>query len=214
MVLLIQLNLLQNYFSEIGLLALMLAALCHDTDHPATNNQYQINTLSPLAIKYHDESVLEQHHIHQAFKIILKKNCNIFEAFPQERFVLVRKIMIAGIMATDMKQHFSILKRFEESWPDFPTTPESLMEDESSRNLLSGFIIHTCDFSGSAKKFQVASQWARRVSEEFAQQSLMEHKMKVPLSPHMLNLSTKSVMANQEIGFLTYIVLPNWKLAN
>ena len=157
MVLLIQLNLLQNYFSDLGLLALMLAALCHDTDHPATNNQYQINTLSRLAIKYHDESVLEQHHIHQAFKILLKKNCNIFDSLPNQSFLLVRKIMIAGIMATDMKQHFSILKRFEESWPEFSSSPEVFMEDETSRNLLTGFVIHTCDFSGSAKKFQVAS---------------------------------------------------------
>ncbi len=39
-VLLIQSSLVQCYYNETGLLALMLAALCHDTDHPATNNQF------------------------------------------------------------------------------------------------------------------------------------------------------------------------------
>lgn len=29
-----------------------------------------------------------------------------------------------------------------------------------------------------------------------------------------MNLNDKETMAKQEIGFLTYIVLPNWELAN
>ena len=36
----ISLNILQNYFDQIALFSLMLAALCHDTDHPGTNNDY------------------------------------------------------------------------------------------------------------------------------------------------------------------------------
>jgi hypothetical protein len=32
---------------------------------------------------------------------------------------MVRKIMIAGILATDMKTHFTILKKFEELIDDF-----------------------------------------------------------------------------------------------
>ena len=52
-------NILQDYFNELGLFALMLACLCHDTSHPGTNNAYQVATLSKIAMKYHDESVLE-----------------------------------------------------------------------------------------------------------------------------------------------------------
>ena len=34
------------------------------------------------------------------------------------------------------------------------------MKKENNLNLLCGFLIHTCDFSGSTKKFEVSTEWA------------------------------------------------------
>jgi hypothetical protein len=39
---------------ELDLLALLLAALCHDLEHPGTTNAYQVNTGSALALRYND----------------------------------------------------------------------------------------------------------------------------------------------------------------
>ena len=44
--------------------------LCHDIDHPGTNNAFQQFTQSDLALLYNDQSVLENHHSAMAFKIL------------------------------------------------------------------------------------------------------------------------------------------------
>lgn len=51
--------------------------LCHDVSHSARTNVFEVNSMSKLAIRYHDKSVLEQHHIAVTFKILKKKETNI-----------------------------------------------------------------------------------------------------------------------------------------
>lgn len=41
-------------------------------------NLFEVNSLSKLAIKYNDISVLEQHHASLSFKIMQDEECNIF----------------------------------------------------------------------------------------------------------------------------------------
>ena len=38
--------------------AILVAAVCHDVDHPGVNNSYHVNSQSTLAILYDYESVL------------------------------------------------------------------------------------------------------------------------------------------------------------
>ena len=52
-------DIIQKYYDQLDQFALMMAALCHDTDHPGTNNSYQTAIISKIALKYHDISVLE-----------------------------------------------------------------------------------------------------------------------------------------------------------
>ena len=59
-----------RYFSRLDVLALLVAALCHDLDHPGLTNAFQINSMSPLALRYNDESVLEHHHASTLFHIL------------------------------------------------------------------------------------------------------------------------------------------------
>jgi hypothetical protein len=61
-------------FSSIDRLALLLAAIAHDVDHPANTNQFEIDTLSDLALLHNDQSVLENHHLVTTFNIMLDTN--------------------------------------------------------------------------------------------------------------------------------------------
>ena len=45
--------------SDHHLLALLVAAVAHDVDHPGVNNAFMINSNQPLALRYNDQSVLE-----------------------------------------------------------------------------------------------------------------------------------------------------------
>jgi 3'5'-cyclic nucleotide phosphodiesterase len=57
-----------NYDVNSGL----TAAYCHDLDHPGNNNTFEVNSTSALALLHSDDAVLERHHVHMTFKILLE----------------------------------------------------------------------------------------------------------------------------------------------
>jgi calcium/calmodulin-dependent 3',5'-cyclic nucleotide phosphodiesterase len=58
-------------------MTLLLSGLCHDISHTGRTNTFEINSLSNLAIRYHDRSVLEQHHAAKTLKLLCVPNTNI-----------------------------------------------------------------------------------------------------------------------------------------
>jgi hypothetical protein len=84
--------------------------LCHDVDHTGRTNPFEIASSSKLAIRYNDESVLENHHVSTMFKILLKEKYNILSNLTNEEYNTIRKYSIVNILGTDMKKHFDIMK--------------------------------------------------------------------------------------------------------
>jgi cAMP-specific phosphodiesterase 4 len=88
---------LENVFTPVEITAALFAACIHDVDHPGLTNQFLINSSriftfhhdlfinffiflgSELAIMYNDESVLENHHLAVAFKLLQNEECDIFQ---------------------------------------------------------------------------------------------------------------------------------------
>ncbi|KAM9035592.1 high affinity cGMP-specific 3',5'-cyclic phosphodiesterase 9A isoform 2-T2 [Sarcophilus harrisii] len=123
----ISLCFLQEKFSQMDILVLMTAAICHDLDHPGYNNTYQINARTELAIRYNDISPLENHHCAVAFQIISQPECNIFSNVTPEDFKKIRQGIITLILATDMARHAEILDSFKEKMENFDYTNEEHM---------------------------------------------------------------------------------------
>jgi hypothetical protein len=66
-------------FNDLDLISLFISAAIHDLGHPGFTNNFLINSKDDKAIRYNDQSVLENFHVSEAFHIIFKKNgCNIF----------------------------------------------------------------------------------------------------------------------------------------
>jgi len=57
---------------------------------------------------------LEQHHAAYTFNILSKESSNIFGSIKGEDAKELRKMLIANILATDMKEHFDMMKTFRE----------------------------------------------------------------------------------------------------
>ena len=96
------------------MLAYILAAACHDLDHKGYSNVYLIETKDKLAIRYNDQSVLENHHVATAFDILSQNEYDIFAKLCKKDYKRIRKLMIGAILATDMAKHFdrlSIIKQ-------------------------------------------------------------------------------------------------------
>jgi len=52
------------------------------------------NLASELALMYNDESVLENHHLAVAFKLLQEPGCDVFHSLPAKSRQLLRRMVI------------------------------------------------------------------------------------------------------------------------
>jgi hypothetical protein len=107
--LLTQSGLRARVLTDLDCLALLLAALTHDLEHSGTTNSFHVATRSPLALRYHDTSVMENHHACVALTL-LERSGLLAQLAPGERSEL-RKTLVAAVLATDMAVHGELLAR-------------------------------------------------------------------------------------------------------
>jgi hypothetical protein len=88
-------------------LSLLVSAIVHDIDHPGVNNSFLVNSQSPLAFDYNDTSVLENHHLVTAFKLLQRPELQWTSVLPKADKSAMRKCMIKNILHTDMALHKS-----------------------------------------------------------------------------------------------------------
>ena len=93
-------------------MAALIAAAIHDVDHPGRNNQFLINTSHELAIMYNDESVLENHHLAVAFKLLKDPACNFLTNLEPAQMKAFRRMVIDNVLATDMSNIWEMLKQW------------------------------------------------------------------------------------------------------
>ena len=60
----------QEWMTTLEILAILIAAAIHDVEHTGTTNSFHVHSNSEFALLYNDKSVLENHHLYTAFKLI------------------------------------------------------------------------------------------------------------------------------------------------
>ncbi|KAG2485174.1 hypothetical protein HYH03_016064 [Edaphochlamys debaryana] len=101
-----------HYLDSLGLLAAYWAAIVHDYGHPGLTNDFLINTADPLAVRYNDRSPLENHHAAASFSAMRRPELDFTASLSKSEKAAFRKQVIDMILATDMKQHFSLISQF------------------------------------------------------------------------------------------------------
>ena len=203
--------------NQIDLTSIFIAAAIHDLGHPGYTNNFLINTKNDLAVKYNDQSVLENYHVSMAFDIILKKEgCNIFENLANQDYKLCRKRIISCVLATDMTLHnkeYQFLKLKIETFgikngENFEKIFEGL-DPITTYNIKQDFLnvlIHSADVSNPTKPLNIYKQWAKRCIDEFFRQGDMEKQLGIPVS---FNCDRETVtLAQSQLGFIDAIVFP------
>jgi len=202
---------LREVFTPLETLAALLASSLHDVDHPGTTNQYLVTTGSDLALMYNDESVLENHHLAVAFKLLQLPECDILAGLSSKQRASVRKMVIDMVLATDMSKHMSLLA-------DLKTMVETkkvagsgvlLLDNYSDRIQVLQNLIHCCDLSNPTKPLALYTQWVDRLMEESFKQGDKERELGLDLSP-LCDRNTVNV-AKCQVGFISYIVHPLWE---
>jgi hypothetical protein len=102
---------LSDPYSSWELFVLLVSGICHDFGHEGLNNIHNVKSETPLGILYKDMSVLEFHHIHESAPIIRRPDIDLFDAFDNGASIKVWMLFLTIILATDMAQHFELLKR-------------------------------------------------------------------------------------------------------
>ena len=65
-------------------------------------------TGSELALMYNDESVLENHHLAVAFKLLQPKECDIFVSFNKKQRQTIRKMSIDMVRQLDISYTYNL----------------------------------------------------------------------------------------------------------
>ena len=150
---------------------LLVSTLVHDVDHNGLNNNFHINSQSPLAVLYNDISVLENHHCSFAAKLIARTENNILANMDTETQKTARSLMIQCILSTDMSTHFDVTNKFKLKVEGKQFSKE-LPEDRQS---MMNFLMHAADLSNPARPFEAAKRWAWAIIDEFTHPKTGRH---------------------------------------
>ncbi|KAG7393866.1 hypothetical protein PHYPSEUDO_000043 [Phytophthora pseudosyringae] len=191
----------RRYFSGLEIFAMLVASLCHDIDHPGNTNDFELKTLSPMALTHNDDAVLERHHCRVTFIILNHKSAKILQHLDRERHKRVRQLIISCILATDMSKHFEKCKVLE------GLTRRQLGD---KRPIFMGILMHAADLSHYALPFPQAQEWGARLLDEFQNQAAAEAEHGVSTDCFMQNLESKRVRITVHLNFINYVVRPIW----
>ncbi|CAD8159906.1 unnamed protein product [Paramecium pentaurelia] len=204
-----------EYISEIVYFATVISGLCHDISHTGRTNQFEINSKSKLATRYLDKSPLENHHAAVTLRLLNQDNYNILSGLSVEDLSIFRQTLVENILFTDIKQHFGLIKDFEQRVKESKDNQDRMFgQMDGDVKLFTGMIIHTSDFSGAAKVFELSKAWTEKVNMEFKAQFDEEGTRKITQTPFMKDLDQQEIMAKNEMGFFKVIVRPLWASLN
>eukprot|EP00794_Sanderia_malayensis_P009997 gene9997-11019_t len=213
----------KNALEPIDEIAALIAAVVHDVDHPGYTNSFLCNAGSDLAVLYNDIAVLESHHAALAFKLTGKDGkSNILKNLDSDDFKVFRQHIIDMIMATEMKQHFEHLSKFDNSFNrnlihddagsmSGKVTPESTIShgnpcSNESRTLIKRMIIKCADIANPARPIKLCIEWANRIAEEYFRQTEEEKRRGLPIIMPVFDRTTCNVPQSQ-VSFIEYFVI-------
>lgn len=217
---------LEAIFDPLDQAIALIAAICHDVDHPGKTSAFLCNSGSELAILYNDISVLESHHAALTFKLTLSDpGVNIFKNLDQETFKEVRHSIIDMILATEMTKHFEHLTKFvnvfnksltldgessaKSSDPKSSITTTSADVRSASRVrssslaspenvvLVKRILIKCADVSNPTRPLHLCVAWGHRIAEEYCNQTDEEKAQGLPVVMPVFDRSTCSIPKSQ-----------------
>ncbi|KAH8863568.1 cAMP-specific 3',5'-cyclic phosphodiesterase 4B [Schistosoma japonicum] len=208
---LLQAETLEDVFSDLEILAVLFASAIHDVDHPGVTNQFLVNTGHELALQYNDASVLENHHLYMAFKILTEKDCDIFANLGGKKRQTLRRMVIELVLATDMSKHMSLLADLRTMVETKKVSGSGMLnlDNYADRIQILQNMIHCADLSNPAKPLRLYRKWTGRLIEEFFRQGDKERKLSLEISP-MCDRESVEVEKSQ-VSFIDFVCHPLWE---
>jgi cAMP-specific phosphodiesterase 4 len=180
---------------------------------------YHINDKSPIAITYNDSSVLENFHVSETFKILMKEENNLLCKLEKEEWRLVRRRMIDCILATDMANHAKHLNTLKAKLETFDIKngknldrmifADNVAKTYENQQMVLNMCVHSADVSNPAKPAHLNKIWVEKVFVEFFNQGDIEKEKSLPVSL-LCDRETTNINKSQ-IGFINFVVVPTFE---
>jgi len=198
----------------------MLAAVVHDFEHDGVNNDFLVKSQNLRAIVYNDQSPNENHHVAAAWSVLLRPECNFTEGMSPEELAQVRKLVIRLVLSTDMAEHGSTLKKFQNVFaaPEGPTsdTPGSptygsiVPTSQEDAVLVLQVALKCADLGHLALCWNSHLRWVQRLEHEFFTQGDKELKLGMPSVSFLMDRQ-KPGASDTQVGFFDFVVLPLYR---
>ncbi|GMM35594.1 3',5'-cyclic-nucleotide phosphodiesterase [Saccharomycopsis crataegensis] len=170
----------------VEVLALLIAALGHDSGHPGLTNHFIITNRSPLSIIFNDQSILENYHF-ILFHDVLQRHWpalfdqQIISMVSPGKPVDVKRIIAKSILATDMEKHFSFINQIINSERDALEKIKNgneLPKLEVSSELLCQLLLKCADISNITRPLKLSATWGVILGKEMAEIATLDKILK------------------------------------
>ncbi|KAK2495080.1 hypothetical protein MC885_002870 [Smutsia gigantea] len=201
---------LKKYYTDLEAFAMLAAAFCHDIDHRGTNNLYQMKSTSPLA-KLHGSSILERHHLEYSKTLLQDESLNIFQNLNKRQFETVIHLFEVTIIATDLALYFKKRTMFQkivdacEKMETEEAATKYITIDPTKKEIIMAMMMTACDLSAITKPWEVQSQVALLVANEFWEQGDLEKTVLQQQPIPMMDRNKKDELPKLQVGFIDFV---------
>lgn len=196
----IQENKIRKHMTHLETLCSIMAAVCHDLDHPGVNQSFLVATNNPLASLYNNNSVLENHH--WRFALCIFKESQLFDHFENDVYEDMKMQLKHLILATDIARQNEYLKRFK----DLTASEEFSMQNTEDRALVLQMALKCADLGNPCRPWLISRVWSNLICDEFYKMGRIERRLGIPLTP--ICQREKTSIAGIQADFFRFIVLP------
>nr|CAG8469152.1 4792_t:CDS:2 [Entrophospora candida] len=168
-----------KYLTPLDSICLMIAGLCHDIGHPGLNNVYQVNAKTPLAIKYNNQSVLENYSCALTMELLTKHK-------------LFRNLHSCNIEFLELELELD--------------DDNDDNNNQEQREIFLKVLLHAADLSNTVRPWDISKHWSDCVVEEFFKQGDLEKQKNLPVSPNMDREQAQQPQIS--LGFGDFVVKP------
>jgi hypothetical protein len=194
---------LLEHMTKIDKLAILVACVGHDAEHPGVNTGYLNKICDSKSITYgFSTSVLEQYHVSVIFQLIGMKDdsMNFVRELSNDDIVRFRTLVRELIIATDITQHERTLSALD------VITSTSEMKDVSSNISLLKCMLKLADLGHFMKSHEFHLIWVGRIVEEFYNQG--DKEKEIFGTTQELHDREKNNLPTSQIGFGTFLIKP------
>ena len=141
-------------FEKFDKLALIIAAMGHDLNHPGIGNTYFVKANHIVSSTVNGASVLENFHCYTLFKLLEDSQLLTELGDKKQKIIDTMKELI---MCTDMAKHATVMKNLD-GLKGFDK-----MLPEKEKLVLMSVVLHASDISNPCMKFSAFREWGLRI---------------------------------------------------